>query len=310
VAAVTSAESAFTVKPREYLQRRNPLLTLDEAKRRYAHGTRACYVLAECRCFKCRVANTEDVRSRNERRPPWRLRKGRGHMIENRHTGEVVRGFADRAAAIAEKERRNVEAPKPDDPSELVPARRARAHIKKLAAGGVGVKAIGPSCGVASSVLSRIKSGEIRRTRRSTEAKILSVTVESAARGSAKIDPRETRKRLDDLTGCGLYTKGWLAMQMGAKTPNLQILRPASKAVRADKAAAVRMLHEKLFAEDARFRMFVDPEGERERREMAEQAERDRVARNRLNTALSGWDCDEFAVRLDRLHLIRKVASS
>ncbi|MDB5094063.1 MAG: hypothetical protein JWO85_2164 [Candidatus Eremiobacteraeota bacterium] len=218
-------------------------------------------------------------------------------MIENRHSGEIVRGFADRDAAIAERDRRNKRAPKPAAPEQLVSAARARKHLRHLQQLGVGSKSVHAACGIAYSVLQRLRTGTIKRTRRATETKILAVDG-TAARGTSKIDGRETWQMLDALIGSQLYKKAWIAKQLGSNTPALQMYN--RDRVRADKAIAVKALYDRLWETDARLREYVDPAGERERVEAAQLAAATNASREKLARALSGWDTDEFAMRISR----------
>jgi hypothetical protein len=223
--------------------------SLDEAKRRYAHGSYARYTLAGCRCFACKVANADYVAELSAaRRLPWRLVRGRGHIIEHRETGERVR-FADRASAFAERDRRNRRAA-PNAPDELVSTGKVRRHLHALRKEGVGLKSAAQAAGMSASVIRRIASGVIKRTRRSNEARLLAVDA-GAVRGSTKIDGTRTWELLDALVGFG-YKKGWIAQQLGATKPALQMHNRS--VVTAKKAQAVEALVRRLCATDARLR--------------------------------------------------------
>jgi hypothetical protein len=323
--------------------------TPEAAAAKYEHGTRARYFLGKCKCFKCKLANSEYEAARAEaKRPPWHvqhvtprvdakrehdqdgnllcrfcatarkprgitrhenacsLNAGRGvkpgFVVVHRGTGEQ-RGatYTTEAEARVERDRLN-KRDRPKPPTEYVSAAKGRAHLKRLQKQGVGVKSVHAACGVAASVLDRMIRGMIKRTRRGTEAKILGVDV-GAARGTAKIDGKATWELLDKLIGSGLYTKAWIARQLGSNTPALQMRNRAS--VRADKAAAVRGLYDRLWATDSRLREYVDPAAERERREAAAAEAATRTSREKLARALSGWDADEFATRFSRLGDVR-----
>jgi|GEM_PF-1453678 len=266
------------------------LPTPEEAAARYPHGTRARYYLGKCKCFPCRLANSDYETARAAaRRGPWQKRRlharlhgplavdatgapmcrfcgaartsygitrheracaqnpnrgfETGWVVEHRETGER-RGpvYATNAEAAAARDRLN-KRDRPKPPNQYVSASKARAHLRALAKLGVGVKSIGASCGVAPSVLDRIKRGMIKRTRRATEAKILATSVETAARGRAKIDGAPTWKLLDDLLRRG-FTKTWVAQQLGG--PQARSLQIKRDVVSGETARKVRELHARL----------------------------------------------------------------
>lgn len=114
--------------------RRGP--TVEQAELRYAHGTRARYNLAKCRCPECRRANTD---YENER------------LAERRVTGTV----------------------KPD--RQYIPTEKTVIHLKLLQSAGVTLHTVSRASGVSRSSLERLVQGDIRRTRRSTSDRILAV---------------------------------------------------------------------------------------------------------------------------------------
>jgi hypothetical protein len=298
-----------------------PLLDEAQAAERYAHGTHARYTLAHCKCEPCKKAHRDYTNALSEaRRPPWRLVAGMGHIVENRHTRDRLRPFPDRASAIEKRDRLNKRwMPKP--PNEFVSAAVARRHVKRLVRSGVGLRSIAIAAKVSRTVLSKIVSGEIPRTRRSTEAKLLAVDAGAAL---GLIDGTPTWTLLRSLIECKLFTKTWVAKQLGMTIANLRI-RDGYK-VQPTTARRVRDLYDRVWATDKRFRTIVDPEGERMRDVAAREAaaaarvvaakartaelERRKAggpseARARLARALAGWGADEFAVRFDRLRLDR-----
>jgi hypothetical protein len=111
-------------------------LTVEQAELRYAHGTRARYNLAKCRCSECRRANTDYEIDR---------------QAERRVTGPV----------------------KPD--RQLIPAEKAVIHLKLLQSAGVKLHSVSRASGISRHVLVRLVQGQIRRTRRSTTDRILAV---------------------------------------------------------------------------------------------------------------------------------------
>jgi hypothetical protein len=105
----------------------------------------------------------------------------------------------------------------------IVPANKARAHLRALSACGVGRRSVGAACDVADTVLSDIISGRKTNIRASTERAILRVTHEAAG-DRALIPAKGTWKLLDQLIADG-YTKSELARRLGYKTPALQLKR-------------------------------------------------------------------------------------
>ena len=122
---------------------------------------------------------------------------------------------------------------------------KARAHILSMRRQSVGYKTLADVANVPSSLVHLIINGERTKILRTTEAKILSVTVDSLADG-ARIPAGPTWVILDRLIGQG-FTRTWLAQQLGseASTPSLQISR---KWVTARNARLVENLAEKIDA--------------------------------------------------------------
>jgi hypothetical protein len=177
------------------------------ATRTRAHGERAKYVIERCRCAECR---------------------------------EAVR--------LYERRRRRALS-RPDEAwVPYVPAGKARRHLKELAEYGIGLKTVAKVSGVPHGTLSKLfygdparRMGPSKRIRPETERRLLAVTIEDAA-GAAKIPAGPTWKLLDDLIARG-FTKTWIAGQLGAESPALQISRVR---VRATTARKVAELHRHL----------------------------------------------------------------
>ena len=182
-------------------------MTAQRAER--AHGARAKYVVERCHCPLCR----ESVR-------------------------------------IYELARRRALS-RPDEAwVPYVPSGKARRHLAELSALGVGHKRVAEVSGVAHGTIAKIVYGDPRRGQRpsrrirpETERRILAVTLADAA-PAAKIPAGPTWALLDDLIARG-WTKGWLAVQLGAtaKVPALQISRDR---VRTTTARKVFALHRRL----------------------------------------------------------------
>lgn len=218
--------------------------TADDYADRYPHGTRARYHLGKCHCLPCAAANSEYESARRRAiLGPWRCSKQgrttRWH-VRNVDTGEVDLRTEVRAIALKRMRLLNKRDAEPAE-NQLVDPKRAIAHMAKLQAAGVGLKTVSKASCVAYSVLCRIMAGDIKRSRRSTIDAILGVTID-AARGRSKIDGAATWALLDDLLARG-WTKGWIAQQLGSKTPALQIKR---QKVSGETARRVRELHRRL----------------------------------------------------------------
>lgn len=131
----------------------------------------------------------------------------------------------------------------------IVPAAKARAHMKALSAQGVGRRSVCAACDVADTVLGDIISGRKTNIRAATERAILAVTL-AAAGDRVLVPAKATWKLLDQLLADG-YTKSELAQRLGSKskTPALQ-LDKAFVTVR--NAYLVERLFEDLKFTDAR----------------------------------------------------------
>lgn len=130
---------------------------------------------------------------------------------------------------------------KAGDWNGIVPAQRARKHMRDLSKAGIGRRQIADAAGVAESIVFKIATGTRANVRARTEKAILAVTVAAAA-DHAVIDAGPTWKLLDELLSCG-YSKAHLARELGYKVPAIQIKRTQCT-VRT--AHDVKLLHERL----------------------------------------------------------------
>ncbi len=107
----------------------------------------------------------------------------------------------------------------------IVPAAKARAHLKALSACGVGRRAVKDACDVGETVLQDIAAGRKLNIRAGTERAILAVT-EDAAGDGALVSAKHTWKLLNELIADG-FKKYQLAILLGtkAKNPSLQLRR-------------------------------------------------------------------------------------
>ena len=137
----------------------------------------------------------------------------------------------------------------PTDPNELIPTDEVKRHIAVLQEYGVGIKRIAKRAGVAQSCLNRIISGDIKRTRRSNAAKLFAVTISDVSDGArTRVDA--SLVLIGRLVDHG-YRKGWIAQQLGAKNPALQIGR-ATPFITIKHARAIHDLYLRIRKRDRR----------------------------------------------------------
>jgi hypothetical protein len=233
-------------------QRKNSFPSIIAAEQRYKHGTHARYVLARCRCGRCRNAAVEYEQQRQKkRRPTFEVKLSRNkesYNIRNVLTGRIVFRSSSSAAV---KKRANELNSEQSASTELIPVDEVVRHIRWLQDAGIGVKTIGRASTVSQSVLNRMLEGDIRRTRRSTAAKVLRIKPENVLRGGARMRADETFVLIARLEKAG-YRRGWIAMQLGAATPTLQIAKTGWVSVK--KAREVHALYERTARKDRSLR--------------------------------------------------------
>jgi len=215
------------------------------AKKRYAHGTHARYVLARCRCEPCRESNREYERTRQLRRQlPYVVEYNtRMHLWVVRETSSRRIVHSCKTKITAKRHAENLNSTRSDS-CELIPVEPVVRHIRWLQDLGIGVKTIGKTSTVSQSVLNRMLEGNIQRTRRSTAAKVLNVSPE-AIQGGARIRSDETLVLIERLIDAG-YTRTSIAHQLGYTSNVLQIGKTGWIQVRS--AKAVHELYEHLVA--------------------------------------------------------------
>ena len=152
-------------------------------------------------------------------RPVAELAAGRPHGDRLRYMAGCKCMLCRAANSRYETER--AAARRAGDWNGLVPARKAKAHLKKLSRAGVGRNAVSEASGVARSVLAAIRSGKKRQIRKRTETRILNVS--SDARMDASIVPAKRAWQLITRLLDEGYTKADLARRLGHKMPALQI---------------------------------------------------------------------------------------
>lgn len=176
-------------------------------------------------------------------RPASELAANKPHGSRMRYIGGCR--CDDCRAANTAYERERAVARKSGDWNGFVPSDKARAHILRLSAQGVGRRAIADASDVALSIVGRIRNGERPTIRARTERRILAVTVEMAA-DNATIDARDTWKLIRELLKAG-FTKLRLARELGQQGSGLQLGR---KRITARNAYQVQRLHARLMASD------------------------------------------------------------
>lgn len=167
-------------------------------------------------------------------------------LAANRDHGDRLRYMAGcrcfacrRANSAYEAERKLARAA--GDWNGLVPAEKARAHLKDLSDQGIGRRSVSTVSDLSETVLSAIIAGRKTKIRALTERAILAVTKDAAADGSL-VPAKETWKLLKELIKDG-FTKSELARRMGAKTPALQLKKDF---VTLRSAYQVQRLHSEL----------------------------------------------------------------
>lgn len=103
----------------------------------------------------------------------------------------------------------------------LVPSTRARNHLFKLSAQGVGRRAVQASTDIGGTIIQKIYSGEKKKIRAKTEEKILRVTLQQSSLGSY-VDAQPAWALLNILLVKG-YSKTQLANLLGGKSLALQV---------------------------------------------------------------------------------------
>lgn len=112
-----------------------------------------------------------------------------------------------------------------NNPGRFVPERASREHLLVLSASGIGKRRVHELSGVALSVIEKIRRGDRKHVRWSTEQAILAVEVDAGSLGSMV-----EREAAEDIVR-RLLRRGWLrykiAAHLGSKarTPSLQIAR-------------------------------------------------------------------------------------
>lgn len=218
------------------------------------HGTRAKYVHDRCRCLRCRLANTRYQTARDDAaRGPWIVRcvgGGRLWIVRDRHDGTIDLRTRDREAAVARRDALNREF-ETDELRERLWASggtiwSVRRHLSALAAVGIGRKTIAAQAGVSRSRLDEIANDvsrnkarpRRRRLKMATAQRILGIPLTVRPALGARVPAGPTWALIDTLLRGG-WTRGAIAMRLGAKRPALQLRRDFVLQSTADRVRAL-----------------------------------------------------------------------
>lgn len=105
----------------------------------------------------------------------------------------------------------------------IVPADRARRHLRKLSRAGIGRRAVADASDISATIIHEIGIGRRRRIRAGTERQILRVDT-SARADHSTVPAGRTWQRIRRLLEEG-FSKAELARRLGYKTPALQLNR-------------------------------------------------------------------------------------
>lgn len=181
---------------------------------RFPHGSRARYVKG-CRCEPCTIANRLYAKSRYRAQARARAIDASGSSTKSMI--ESVRG-------------------------DLVPADRAKRHLRELSKQGVGYKAAADAAGVGRTLVSNIVQGYQRHVRRYVESAILGVTRESLAPG-ALVKSGKVQRAVRELQALGM-TRAAVALELGYVRGAVQFDR--TERVRRSTEVAVLALLDKV----------------------------------------------------------------
>ena len=127
--------------------------------------------------------------------------------------------------------------------NRVIPADRAREHLRKLSAMGIGRRAVRAATDLSETILYEVSRGMRLQIRQETERRILAVN-ESARSDHSLVDAAPTWRLLNELGERG-YSKAQLAHWLGKKTPALQL---SKRKILASHAVQVQRLYAKVEA--------------------------------------------------------------
>lgn len=152
-------------------------------------------------------------------RPASELAKRREHGDRLKYIGGCRCDLCRAANSRYESERQRLR--KAGDWNGVVPAAKARAHLKRLSRQGIGRRSVQAATDIADSILLKIRNGERKQIRARTERKILAVN-KAVAGDRSLVSAAATWRLIDDLLDEG-YTKTFIARRMGYKSRALQV---------------------------------------------------------------------------------------
>lgn len=144
-------------------------------------------------------------------RPAAAIAAGKPHGTRVKYIGGCRCELCRKANSLYESAR--AKARRAGDWNGIVPADRARAHLKALARAGIGRRAVEAVSDVPNSILQEIKQGKRTRIRARTERKVLAVGKAQAADHSF-VPARRTWALLGELLEEG-YTRRQLLERLG-----------------------------------------------------------------------------------------------
>ncbi len=144
-------------------------------------------------------------------------------------------------AANARYEGWRVHARKEGDWNGVIPAGRARRHLKLLSRVGIGRRTVAEISGVPQSLVHQIKTGRRRRIRARTERRIFLVT--SQAMNEARLVRADSTWRMIGRLLEEGFSRAEIARRLGFRSPCLQIKRTR---VRARTAARVERFYRRV----------------------------------------------------------------
>lgn len=203
----------------------------------FKHGTRARYV-AGCRCRPCTHANTQErnrklaeaseaARALGPRTETHCIGAGDEPCPWNR---KLYKNSAGNYCAKCKLKLTW---------NGLVPAKKARQHLKKLSKQGVGYKAVADATDLPYSTLALIRNEGREQIRAETERLILDTDTSIAADG-AYVDAERTWRQINRLMKVHGYSRARIAKEMGNKSRALQL---GKKRVTVKNAAKINRLY-------------------------------------------------------------------
>jgi hypothetical protein len=231
----------------------------------FAHGTRSRYVTG-CRCDACRASNAAAYHARQAKAKEaalaiatpavpiekvWTARDGSKRIRTYRRACPGVDGEPCRLRAHLRKDSKGGVCRACRERlvwNGLVDAGAVRKHLRRLAAKGVGRRAVADAADVSPSTLSDLRGRKRNKLRRELERRILAVTAEAVADG-ALVSAAPTRELLDELVHRG-FTKTALAHELGRE--GLAYYRQSKVTARTE--LAVRRLYRRLADQEPRRR--------------------------------------------------------